>query len=90
MNIIAELKSDDGKSLGVMTVAPKNFKTGSRGYYANGKMELDGKRYQLQIQLVEIGSKGTPEPEPESKPAPGPKSALEPKPAPGPKSNPEA
>lgn len=90
MNIIAELKSDDGKSLGVMTVAPKNFKTGSRGYYANGKMELDGKRYQLQIQLVEIGSKGTPEPEPESKPAPGPKSALEPKPAPGPKTNPEA
>ena len=90
MNIIAELKSDDGKSLGVMAVAPKNFKTGSRGYYANGKMELDGKRYQLQIQLVEIGSKGTPEPEPESKPAPGPKSALEPKPAPGPKTNPEA
>ena len=57
MNIIAELKSDDGKTLGIMTVAPKNFKTGSRGYYANGKLELDGKRYQLQIQMVEIGSK---------------------------------
>ena len=62
MNIIAELKSDDGKSLGVLTVAPKNFKTGSRGYYANGKLELDGKRYQLQIQLVEIGSKTATEP----------------------------
>ena len=48
-------------------VAPKNFKTGSRGYYANGKLELDGKRYQLQIQLVEIGSKLT---APESKPEP--------------------
>ncbi len=59
MNIIAELKSDDGKALGTLTVAPKNFKTGSRGYYANGKLELDGKRYQLQIQLVEIGSKAT-------------------------------
>ena len=67
MNIIAELKSDDGKSLGVLTVAPKNFKTGSRGYYANGKLELDGKRYQLQIQLVEIGSKTAPEPKAEPK-----------------------
>jgi len=67
MNIIAELKSDDGKPLGVMTVAPKNFKTGSRGYYANGKLELDGKRYQVQIQLVEIGSKT---PATEAKPEP--------------------
>ena len=61
MNIIAELKSDDGRTLGITTVAPKNFKTGSRGYYANGKIEIDGKRYQMQIQLVEIGSKTAPE-----------------------------
>ncbi len=58
MNIIAELKSDDGKPLGSLMVAPKNFKTGSRGYYANGKIEIDGKRFQTQIQMVEIGSKG--------------------------------
>ncbi len=57
MNIIVELKTDDGKSLGVMTAAPKDFKTGSKGFYTNGKLELDGKRYQVQIQLVEIGSK---------------------------------
>ncbi len=57
MNIIVELKTDDGKPLGVMTAAPKDFKTGSKGFYANGKLELDGKRYQVQIQLVEIGSK---------------------------------
>lgn len=62
MNIIAELKTDDGKLLATTTVAPKNFKTGSRGYYANGKLEMDGKRYQMQIQLVEIGSKAQPEP----------------------------
>jgi hypothetical protein len=36
---------------------PKNFKTGSRGFYANGKLEMGGKRYQVQIQMVEIGSK---------------------------------
>lgn len=57
MNIIAELKSADGQSLGVMALPPKDFKTGSRGYYANGKIEIEGKRYQVQIQLVEIGSK---------------------------------
>jgi hypothetical protein len=35
----------------------KEFKTGSRGFYGQGKIEIDGKRYQVQIQLVEIGSK---------------------------------
>ena len=60
MNIIAELKSDDGRTLGTLTVTAKNFKTGSRGYYANTKIEIDGKRYQTQIQLVEIGSKAAP------------------------------
>jgi hypothetical protein len=57
MNIIVEMKTDDGKALGTMMAPPKDFKTGSKGFYANGKMEIDGKRYQVQIQLVEIGSK---------------------------------
>jgi hypothetical protein len=55
--IIAELKSDNGQMLTVLSVTPKEFKTGSRGYYANQKMEIGGKRYQIQVQLVEIGSK---------------------------------
>ena len=55
--IIAELKSDGGQLLTVMSITPKEFKTGSRGFYANQKIELGGKRYQVQIQLVEIGSK---------------------------------
>lgn len=57
MIIIAEIKTDEGKLLGVMTLPPKDFKTGSRGFYANGKLEIEGRRYQTQIQLVEIGSK---------------------------------
>ena len=57
MVIIAEIKTDDGKILGVMTLPPKDFKTGSKGFFANGKVEIEGKRYQAQIQLVEIGSK---------------------------------
>jgi hypothetical protein len=51
------LKDGSGKVLGVMVASEKQFKTGSRGFYANGKVEFDGKRYQTQIQLVEIGSK---------------------------------
>lgn len=35
----------------------KEFKTGSRGFHAQGKVELDGKRYQANFLLVEIGSK---------------------------------
>ncbi|MBF8284915.1 MAG: hypothetical protein HW378_3830 [Anaerolineales bacterium] len=62
MVIIAELKTDEGKILGVMTLPPKDFKTGSKGFFANGKLEIEGKRYQAQIQLVEIGSKKASEP----------------------------
>ena len=57
MNILAELKTETGESLALLVVAPKDFKTGSRGFYANQKAEIDGKRYQIQIQMVEIGSK---------------------------------
>ena len=57
MFIVADLKTDSGQPVTVLTVPPKEFKTGSRGFYANGKVEIDGKRYQVQIQLVEIGSK---------------------------------
>ncbi len=55
--VVAEIKDDGGQLLATLTVSPKEFKTGSRGYYANQKMEITGKRYQIQIQLVEIGSK---------------------------------
>ncbi len=35
----------------------KDFKTGSKGYYGVGKMVAGGKKYQVNIQCVEIGSK---------------------------------
>lgn len=60
MNLIVEIKTEDGKPVSVLVAAPKNFKTGSRGYHGQGKIEIDGKRYQTQVQLVEIGSKNTP------------------------------
>ncbi len=61
MFVIAELKKNSGELLAVLTLPPKEFKTGSKGFYANTKTEIDGKRYQVQIQLVEIGSKNKPE-----------------------------
>ena len=63
MNIIIELKSDTGQLIGLMTVPPKDFKTGSKGFFTSGKVEVDGKRYQVQVQLVEIGSKNAAKPE---------------------------
>jgi hypothetical protein len=57
MVIITELKDENGKILAVLNASTKIFKTGSRGYYTNAKIEIDGKRYQVQIQLVEIGSR---------------------------------
>lgn len=57
MVLIAEIKDANGQVLGVLTLTEKEFKTGSRGYYTQGKVDLNGKRYQTQVQLVEIGSK---------------------------------
>lgn len=48
-----EIKVADQKLL----ADARTFKTGSRGYWAGGKLVLNGKRYQTSISLVEIGSK---------------------------------
>ncbi len=57
MFLIAELKTDANQQVATIHVLPKQFKPGSRGFYANQKVEIDGKRYQVQVQFVEIGSK---------------------------------
>lgn len=55
--MIIEIKSNDGKVLSMLVANPKDFKTGSKGFYGNSKIEIEGKRYQVQFQAVEIGSK---------------------------------
>lgn len=57
MNIIAELKTSDGEPITIIALNQKEFKTGSRGFFASAKAEIKDKRYQIQIQAVEIGSK---------------------------------
>jgi len=55
--LIAELKTDEGQMLAILSAMPKQYSTGSQGFYANQKIEIGGKHYQVQLQLVEIGSK---------------------------------
>ncbi|HZQ10470.1 MAG TPA: hypothetical protein VFD70_28080 [Anaerolineae bacterium] len=57
MSLIVEIKTEEGQTIGVLTVEAKNFKTGSRGYHGQAKIDFEGKRYQTQLQMVEIGSK---------------------------------
>ena len=54
--ITVEIKQDN-QAVGILTGAEKVFKTGSRGFFGMGKIQIDDKRYQVQVQLVEIGSK---------------------------------
>ena len=48
---------ENGVVIGIFDALPKKFRTGSIGFYANGKFGKGGKRYQTIISLVEIGSK---------------------------------
>lgn len=48
---------ENGKIVGELSAADKLFKTGSRGFFGMGKIQIGEKRYQVQVQLVEIGSK---------------------------------
>lgn len=57
MKIQVVFTTEDGTKVGEMSVDEKQFKTGSRGFHGQGKLEVNGKRYQTQVQMVEIGSK---------------------------------
>ena len=57
--INVEIKQDS-EQVGSLVAAEKMFKTGSKGYFGMVKITIGDKRYQVQIQLVEIGSKPTP------------------------------
>ncbi len=41
----------------VNNLQPKEFKSGKKGFYSQGKITLGAKRYQSQIMLVEIATK---------------------------------
>ena len=57
MFLTAETWTADGRSLGVLLLKPKTFRSGKAGFHGQGKIEIGGKRHQVQVQAVEIGSK---------------------------------
>lgn len=54
--LVVEIK-ENGKIVGELSAPEKLFKTGSRGFFGMGKIQIGEKRYQVQVQMVEIGSK---------------------------------
>ena len=58
--LTVEIKENE-KMVGTLIAVEKQFKTGSRGYFGMDKILIGEKRYQVQVQLVEIGSKAKPE-----------------------------
>lgn len=55
-----ELRTPDGHVWGTLTAASKEFKTGSVGFYANGKVTnpKSGRVYQVGANIILVGSKG--------------------------------
>lgn len=53
----AKFLSPEGETLITLEMDPKTFATGSRGYRGQGKVQMDGKKFQVQVQAVEIGSR---------------------------------
>jgi len=51
------IKNDMGETLTTTELKPKTFSTGSRGFNGSFKVENSGKRYQVNVNAVEIGSK---------------------------------
>ncbi len=58
--ITLELKTPTGEVWGTIVASAKEFKTGSVGFYANGKVTnpKSGARYQVGANITLIGSKG--------------------------------
>jgi hypothetical protein len=52
----------DGKALDMLSLERRGesnpFKSGSIGFYAGGKVLIDGVRYQVSCSIVEVGTKG--------------------------------
>lgn len=57
--VVLEVRTQTGEVWGQILAPAKEFKTGSSGYYANGKLidPKTGSRYQVGCNIILIGSK---------------------------------
>jgi hypothetical protein len=53
----ATIRNPMGETLITLELDAKTFSTGSRGYRGQGKVTMHGKKFQVQVQAVEVGSK---------------------------------
>jgi len=51
------VRSESGEVLVTEELQPKTFSTGSKGFFRSFKVSYNGRRYQVNVQAVEIGSK---------------------------------
>ena len=58
---IAKITVEVAGGVATLLAEPRTFKTGSRGFYGQGKVQgTDGRRFQVSVNVVEIGSKPQP------------------------------
>lgn len=57
--VLLEVRTPSGEVWGQIMAPAKDFKTGSTGYYANGKLmdPKTGEKYQVGCNIILIGSK---------------------------------
>jgi len=55
-----EIRGSDGEAWGTIVASAKEFKTGSVGFYGNGKIlnPKGGAKYQVGTNIILVGSKG--------------------------------
>jgi hypothetical protein len=55
-----EIRTPEGEVWGTVVASAREFKTGSVGFYANGKVTnpKSGLKYQLGCNIILVGSKG--------------------------------
>lgn len=58
MFLTAMVRDENGVAVGVLVLRDKVFRTGREGYFGQGKLMVDGRRYQAQASLVCIEKGG--------------------------------
>lgn len=53
--LTCEIRTGEGQSIGVLVRNEKTFRSAKQGFHGQGKLKMDGQRYQYQCQAVEIG-----------------------------------
>ncbi len=56
-HIVASLTSDNGQEIATLVLNSKTFKSGSIGFWTNGRLSIDGLDYMVQLQAVQVHSK---------------------------------